>query len=434
MTVHEQTKSALIRSYMLYQYGAKLPDGKFSSTRDLSATKSWLEYRRGGDNPNWRTLVRKAMNATNNYSCYRQVYELGSPELKVRYECALPPLYDPPDPPYVRQTTANGPLMGVMSPSNWANFNVYPASHDSTASNQALERFNQNVNKAMSPVEGLVFLGELTETVKMFRRGALRIFTDTNAYLDMLRSISGTRKRLEYAASLWLEYAFGWMPLFNDLQSAAELLARIEPRIRPVRGTAKVSTCTAGENWEILEPNTGDYKTSPGFNYITRTSTETSCIIKGAIKTSLLQPGYNSSGIAERWGLSCRQFIPTIWELLPYSWIADYFSNLGAVLNGAFFDESVLAWKFRVRKSYREREFTVSKFQFPATVKGGSITQTHSLKSSSSSPGTSRAREEILDRDVPTGSTPSLTLRYPSFGSQKWANLGAFLIQRAKAL
>lgn len=50
----------------------------------------------------------------------------------------------------------------------------------------------------------------------------------------------------------------------------------------------------------------------------------------GAINISA---GVNTQAeVMDRFGLNLKQFIPTAWELLPWSFLADYFSNIGNVL------------------------------------------------------------------------------------------------------
>jgi hypothetical protein len=43
-------------------------------------------------------------------------------------------------------------------------------------------------------------------------------------------------------------------------------------------------------------------------------------------------------------GFSWESFVPTVWELVPYSFILDYFTNIGDVLSAGLLVQSHLAW------------------------------------------------------------------------------------------
>jgi hypothetical protein len=43
-------------------------------------------------------------------------------------------------------------------------------------------------------------------------------------------------------------------------------------------------------------------------------------------------------------GLSPEEFVPTVWELLPWSFLVDYFTNIGDILEAGATDTSTVAW------------------------------------------------------------------------------------------
>jgi hypothetical protein len=47
-------------------------------------------------------------------------------------------------------------------------------------------------------------------------------------------------------------------------------------------------------------------------------------------------------------GANLNSFVPTLWEWLPYSWLADYFSNMGHVISALSFPTSDIIWVNRL--------------------------------------------------------------------------------------
>jgi hypothetical protein len=61
---------------------------------------------------------------------------------------------------------------------------------------------------------------------------------------------------------------------------------------------------------------------------------------KGAM--ALKDSGYDA--FSEAFGLNWRNFFPTIYELAPWSFFIDYFSNLNEIINALAFNTSSLSW------------------------------------------------------------------------------------------
>lgn len=43
-------------------------------------------------------------------------------------------------------------------------------------------------------------------------------------------------------------------------------------------------------------------------------------------------------------GIMPSQFLPTVWELIPYSWLVDYFTNMGDIVAAACRNYGDLSW------------------------------------------------------------------------------------------
>jgi hypothetical protein len=54
--------------------------------------------------------------------------------------------------------------------------------------------------------------------------------------------------------------------------------------------------------------------------------------------------------VTDRLGLTANQFIPTLYEIMPWSFLIDYFSTLGVVVNAWASSGTKLAWVVRSEK------------------------------------------------------------------------------------
>lgn len=116
-------------------------------------------------------------------------------------------------------------------------------------------------------------------------------------------------------ANLWLEYAYGWRPLLNDIYGAAELMAQVATESRPLRSVGSDKT---SQSWF------GSYS-SEGVtaNAEARIDIQSRCRVEYAVEDGWLDS-------AKSTGISNPALIA--WELLPYSFVIDWFIPVGDFL------------------------------------------------------------------------------------------------------
>jgi len=112
--------------------------------------------------------------------------------------------------------------------------------------------------------------------------------------------------------------------------------------------------------------------------------------------------------------------VPTLWEILPWSFVVDYFTNAGDVINAYSTLSSSIAWRSQVARSVR----TVTYSGRPLTLgasHGDGIDVTSDICSFQpfTIVTTSVARDPELAQDY-----PSLEWKIPGLGLQ-WVNLAA---------
>lgn len=212
-----------------------------------------------------------------------------------------------------------------------------------TAEQAALLQLYKRIRKNHQSFSGLTFLGELRQAVKMVRRPALLLRQGLDGYVHALKVRSrgipftkaGKAKRKEILAGTWLEFSFGWTPLLSDIKGAADVIIRNDSESKGFdtrryriagKGASQVADATYESTFSL--PPEGDVQ---GFFTVSMNSEKTIRYIVGESYTTRVPSG-SAKRLVELSGFNFAEFIPTAWELVPWSFLIDYFSNIGDVL------------------------------------------------------------------------------------------------------
>lgn len=228
---------------------------------------------------------------------------------------------------------------------------LYPVSDPTSmvkADASALASFVSKIRSVQTSFQGGVFLGELKETIEMLTHPAKSLRHGLSSYLATLqkrkrqvRGVRNLKKRLTTAKSIladtWLEYSFGWRPLLHDIDDAAKTLANrlaSTPRWEPVFAVGKDERSSDYDLQSQMPSVMGQV-----MNRIHCTVTKE---VKYRGQVNVEHP-YNKatwhSGIFRP-----DDFLPTVWELIPYSFLVDYFANIGSIISAASLVQSNLRW------------------------------------------------------------------------------------------
>jgi len=272
-------------------------------------------------------------------------------------------------------------------------------------------------------VQGLSFLGELRETIQMIKRPASaaralieghsrlgRKLQQAYASADPRRRPHLARDAADALAGSWLEVQFGWKPLVNDI---SDIVNQYNQRLNhpPIlRFSGRGSS-----NAKFPRTVTASYG---NFDHFMTYDVEYGVRYKGAARLKC-----EGGGIAFGLGFTMPDIIPSLWELMPWSFAIDYFSNIGDILNtNATLSQVEIIYSTR---TVRQR------------VVGASALDTHSpLDSFTSATGSGCYMGwELfkLKRDGTPPSAPRFRLESPLPSSNKWLNLGALFTQFAAA-
>lgn len=252
-----------------------------------------------------------------------------------------------------------------------ANSNAIESSYGTTfngtlkniAVNQAKQNFVKSYRKAVTQWQSGQFLGELAETVKFLvspLKSLERLTLDLGKNLKNLRRKAYYAKKYEdrylrTATDLWLSWVFGAKPLMNDARDAYHVCREKASEIRryriPLIGSGEGSTSSMSERL-MTTCSTGGL--AP---YFTR-SDET--VVKARIK-GIFIPGLGD-GTIPKWkelGLAPEDWVPTVYEIIPASFILDYFVNAGAVIDCFSVQElAAIGWRNLFVKQTMTRKCT----------------------------------------------------------------------------
>ncbi|DAD52076.1 TPA_asm: maturation protein [ssRNA phage Gerhypos.2_19] len=201
---------------------------------------------------------------------------------------------------------------------------VSPGSNDeSRAIIKALSKLkNQKVNLAQAffEREQLVkmtyhYANLIVNTIEAFRR-------KNPKYLwDYIRSFEGSRARGVTLPREWLAVQYGWRPLMKDIQGSADQIAESSDSKGPFRiGVTGVVRNNGRRNWKKATSFTGDFGINVTGSYSTITKVRLDYVLVSPIVHTLNQIGILNPA-------------KLVWELLPYSFVADWFTDIGGWLD-----------------------------------------------------------------------------------------------------
>lgn len=174
-------------------------------------------------------------------------------------------------------------------------------------------------------------LNDIVKTVRFLRRGKYE-----KAYSQLFGNIGRTtfdplhqkwryvgKRNKRSASSLWLEWHYGWVPLVTDVYDGlGDMRASTAPLILTARGHARdhgddveTRTCSFGMTDRV--------NASVTFNVRVRREIKYSVSLRYRVLNTILSD-LNSAGIINPLELA--------WELTPFSFVADWFVNVGDYL------------------------------------------------------------------------------------------------------
>lgn len=395
-----------------YYTGTGLTPATLSSRSKGNVPYTWTRtgYNSG---PTWRALARRGSLSPAPMSCIKNQrvdsFPVGFGAIFERTAA------NKPWSPYARSIFDGQQSIAVP------NFDTVFGDRTSGIQNQALSNFYKKVGGVQ--FDSLTFVGEMKETQTMLRSQTRALATSVLDYEAGVRN-SILSKRLKsltsiasFAADSWLEYQYGIRPLISDVKNAISAYASADSLLT----TKKLKGKSMGQ-WsktitqDVSLPFLGTPMLGGVSSKFPVTYTRLVMCRVGAIAST--SPIYNTN---PNWGLSWANVLPAAWELIPYSFLIDYFTNVGDIIQAYTVPKAGLS-KFWMTTSI-EDAITYGSTRWDITP--NSLTRYYGYL------GSGEARSFTCIRSVPKSPVlPSLSFSsWDDLSLTKQVNVGALLGQ-----
>lgn len=385
-------------------------------------------HREGVSLPGYRELIQKGQNATTRFSAYerRTIFQRGTYNLKYGF----PPNIGLRN-SYWRTVIGQGGFYDT-----WPSLDDSVPSVSSATDALALSRFYAAFRECQSQFQGMIFLGELRETIGMLKSPVRSLRKLISEYFTVLeRRLAGVprgrspviyRSKLRKVASdTWLEYSFGMVPLVSDIRSAVIALKRIgEQNYRKrISGTCREKTSNTSASIVNISGGYAQCLLS------VTTLTERSVRYIGVFDPELVPP---RNQIQSLLGFRLEDIAPAAWELTPWSFLLDYFVNIGQLIDAYSTCTAGVVW---TAKTIRTEKSVLQIASADSTTAVANISYSGYKPNQISFTGTPEVkgyvRKTVL-RDKFDLTPPPLIIKM-HYSTNQWINMAA-LSQQSRAL
>lgn len=201
------------------------------------------------------------------------------------------------------------------------------------------DQLRGNSNAAVDFLEGGSTLRMIANVRKVRREFIRSVIGATKS--KKYRGLTNGQQRLDYVTSKWLEYRYGWMPLIYSTYDALDTLGRrITGGLFPVTGRSGVKTV------EVFKSGSSDSFSDPATT-VTRTFS-----FRTEICAQFRLPEGN-----QLYDWTSLNPVGIAWELMPLSFVADWFVNVGDTLT---MWENYFLFANKFVRGYRTRSYKES--------------------------------------------------------------------------
>jgi len=225
-----------------------------------------------------------------------------------------------------------------------------------------------------APILGGELLSDLDKTVGMLRR-------PFKSSLELLTRMVKARRRWlgkttasvsKANANAWLEYRYGWKPILMDADMIFQHAHRVRNDYRLQRLVARHQiehTCESNKEFNVAGVGTWSTASIVGHANVTLKQRAAAGVVYEVL------PRTSTEALQTFLGARPKDLPATLWEILPYSFVADWFVNVGSWISAVtpVSDINVLGhWNSTVEQTTRTQ--SASSLYFPLV--SGDVHQT----------------------------------------------------------
>lgn len=409
---------SLLKRYVVPCSGRYRAPGGYlppSTTWNGSQVSSITNFRTTGENiAGWKERLRLGMDATTYLYGYRSTFKHGFATY-FSWNGLPSPAYG---------SVGSGGFFSLLNPGLLS----LNRSLEQEAGSKASTKFAKKVRKRTQGWAGGVFAGELLETarllaspVRTLRAGTLDLVSELlhrrmNRYKRLSWEKSDDRIKLgRMVTDTWLEWVYGIRPTINDCNDAANAFNRVAmgqhaDRIRiTAEGIAERSRQFNSNSWPLA--STGTEVLKPGGTLRYQDLERATVVYRGVVSS---RSPSGDQPLARQLGLGWEDLAPTAWELVPFSFLLDYFSNINDVLDVWSMRFIGFDWLNQTVRNSTERQFV--HYDLSAPSKSGFV-----VVDRPESRIQDVERKSINNDQFMSG----FVVRHPKWESTKWLNVSA---------
>lgn len=382
-----------------------------TSSTSISTIAKWSDTMEGDYNPHWKTQVRSISPASTFATGFRfRLHQIpfieahrtarsSNGRTTYDYEQTGCPNTGVPD------------MLTLPSPPTLLQVQV---------ENRAISQFLDKAKSAMTDFQSGQDFGELKQTIGGILHPLRSLKEHVLGYFSSVRNLKRLGQNIpslsKAVADTYLEWTFGWNPLVADVAAAMTGLGIYRPQTVAIEAHAS-DTWNGSDGFFSIG-------TIPQYKCHWVSHSKYTVRYKGVVKVS--RTDYPPS-VAQTFQLLPEDFVPTLWNLFPYSFVLDYFTNVGNIIDAYSFPSVQLAW---VNGTVRNSHITEASYEpdYSAPITG--FGEAGSFYSSNLKGETCRFTRSNVE---PGSLIPILSFEIPGLGSKPWINLAALLTANARS-
>jgi hypothetical protein len=265
------------------------------------------------------------------------------------------------------------------------------------------------------------FLAEFAETVHQLRHPVQSLFGATFEFAKQVEKLKRFANNAALYAhllgNLWISYSFGWKPLFEDIKDANKALQKLND------GTGADTKKLSAAGYEdiylgsvtVSAPNAGVA------SYSAYDQVKSSTRSKRYYGALVARPE-SFCGVLDTFGISAGDFLPAVWEAIPWSFFIDYFTTIGPMIDSMQYARTDFGWMMAHTRNVSRYVYSG---WYPVSLPPMGIVSEATVAGY-------RTTTTTFDRGfVPDIPYPSFRFRVPGIDSKKWFNVAGLVAQIA---